>query len=130
MAVRKKTHFLQENLYTRPARALKKKKRERVCIPAKEVPGLSRVGISLQRFLQTLDSIAFSAGSVPKLFDCVMHPAWNTNRVVCTDGKVTHRTKCRTSHIAAQTLSRGLPSCCRVVAFTCAGSSSVCRRLS
>lgn len=46
-----------------------------VCIPAKEVPGLSRVGISLQRFLQTLDSIALSAGSVPKLFNCVMHPA-------------------------------------------------------
>lgn len=64
-----------------------------VCIPAKEVPGLSRVGISLKRFLQTLDSIALSAGSVPKLFNCVMHPAWNKNRVIFSDREITHTTK-------------------------------------
>lgn len=48
-------------------------------VPAKEVPGLSRVWVGLQRFLQTLDGIAVPAGSVPELFHCVMHPAWETS---------------------------------------------------
>lgn len=45
--------------------------------PAKEVPGLSRVWISFQRFLQTLDGIAVPAGFVSELFHRVMHPAWD-----------------------------------------------------
>lgn len=49
-------------------------------LPAKEVPGLSRVGVGLQRLLQTLDGIAVPAGSLPELFHCVMHPAFNTFR--------------------------------------------------
>lgn len=44
--------------------------------PAKEVPGLSGVGVGLQRLLQTLDGIAVPAGSVPELFHGVMHPPW------------------------------------------------------
>lgn len=48
-----------------------------VLLPAQEVPGLSRVGVSFQGLLQTLDGIAVLVGFVPELLHCVMHPAYS-----------------------------------------------------